>query len=376
MKTLTAKLDKWLLERYPEIWLTRLHYVVPAVAAFFLIEVFIGRRLPLVTGPYEAVLWPCLIYFLPVFILIRFQYLNYQPYYNTKRFYRLFAFNTITCLFVFILVFAPEFILNFRIRETAGGRNVSADISEMRDAAVYREALAHPSEIPFLYEDSVIEDKDTADTLLAGARHIGAMYDIPLYEPGKDTTDLKVYNGYLSGVESNLEGALDYLTLTVFFLFFLFGLSMLVSAFIVNLLVNKQLLSFLCPILSIFYFGTLCGVLEPFLRTEDNDNRTLTVALIVYGLTCLVLFKSGKARVRSARKTLAIQSVAYGLVFLGAVAPLLVFTTFSSIPDPMATPRLRITSLFVLLALYGGLITLFVYYIRWYLIYSLQPAKR
>ena len=386
MNKLLEKWNKTLLERYPEIWLSRLHYIVLlAIPAFFLAS-WAGRHLPLSTSQVNRVAMPLGVFTLPIFLWIRFQYLNYQSYFRVRSLYRLFLCNTLASLIVFLLILSTTFLLGTRANKLFGTRSLDKDVSTLRFYAYYLDS-AYSSRAAGSKDTAVLSAekayrvyRDTASMILqttsggwqaydqvrTNAGPIAQIYGIDLFDPeNRAALPITGYYNNLAAIESDLGTQYNDVVLLMMCTTFCVGLAMTLAAFILNILLNKQLVSFISPFVSLLVLVLM--VASP--------------VLILLTLVWIVVFRFGRRYVKTPWKTLAIQQISYSLTAVSIAFPIGFFWVFlfeyrsdkAFVSHPVLSTGVLVRVICSVVVACGlSLVTIF-YYCKWYLRYSLQP---
>lgn len=389
MSKLLERWNKTLLERYPAIWLSRLHYIVILAIPTFILASWAGRHMELSTSQVNRVALPLGVFALPVVLWIRFQYLNYQSYFQARGLYRLFLCNTLASLIIFGLILSTTFLVGTRINTLTGTRDLDKDLSTLRFYAYYLDSAysarrAGSKDTAVLSAEKAYQAyRDTANMVLkATAREwpaydrvrtmagpIAQLYGIDLFDPeNRASLPITTYFGNLAAIESDLSTQYNDVVLLMMCSVFCIGLAMTLAAFILNILLNKQLLSFVSP----FVFLVVAVI------------TLLNIELVLLLLVWIAVFRFGRRYVRTPWKTLAIQQVSYGLTFLSIMFPIALFwaTLFeyrsnkAFVSHPVLTTAVLVRVICSLVVACGlSLLTIF-YYCKWYLRYSLQPRRQ
>ena len=107
MKAQIRKIDKWVLQHKPEIWLTRTHWIFLFFIIVFAVEnSSIGNVFLFVDS--SLILFALFsIMVLPVVFWLRFQFTYFIPFFKYGHAYRIFLFNVLGLLMFFMMVFYP-----------------------------------------------------------------------------------------------------------------------------------------------------------------------------------------------------------------------------------------------------------------------------
>lgn len=104
---LLKNIDKYLIQNKPLLWLSRFHFVLIASFIFLSLNMYLLFNFDIFFN-YSIFYILYTILLLPVlFLLFRFQYINFQPSFNANQVYKLFLFNVSS----FILLFSTAFSL-------------------------------------------------------------------------------------------------------------------------------------------------------------------------------------------------------------------------------------------------------------------------
>ena len=389
MNKILERWNKTLLERYPEIWLSRLHYIVILAIPTFFLASWAGRHMELSTSQVNRVALPLGVFALPVVLWIRFQYLNYQSYFQARGLYRLFLCNTLASLIIFGLILSTTFLVGTRVNTLTGSRDLDKDLSTLRFYAYYLDSAysarrAGSKDTAVLSAEKAYQVyRDTANMVLkatarewpaydrvrATAGPIAQLYGIELFDPEtRASLPITGYFGNLAGIESDFSTEYNDVVLLMMCSVFCIGLAMTLAAFILNILLNKQLLSFISPFVSLLLLVLM--VVSPIL------------SLLLFAW--VAVFRLGRRYVRTPWKTLAIQQISYSLTALSIAIPIALFwaTLFEYRSDkafvrhPVFTTAVLVRVISSLVVACGVSLLTFFYYCKWYLRYSLQPRRQ
>ena len=376
----------------PQIWLSRLHIVLVCALVGGAASYGLTRILPLTTSSTAWFAIPMFLGIIPVVRWIRFQYLNYQPYYSAGRLYRLFLCNILAGGMIFLLIFLTPILMYGRLWELRRTGRADYDIAQLKTYA-----LQTAKQYAVQYGDDTF--KDTRDSLqkigwnafaLATSADprddtLAAYYHITPLSP--DKPDHAAFLHFIRNVDSlqtnfSLFSGED--EFIFFFAILLVTLALVMPTFILNLLITRHQVSFFTPFLVSLFYGIVLLTGLPF-KTHINDPQAYCYfALLILPPVLLGFFYIRRRNLIAPRRTFCIQALSYCLIMLSILWPLYFsngqFAASHQLDIPPSLTVFKDTELtrgLLYLALSLFLVCTFgFFYIRWYLAYSLQPHKK
>ncbi|HLZ89316.1 MAG TPA: hypothetical protein VKQ52_18805 [Puia sp.] len=379
-----------LLRRYPHIWLTRLHVVLPATALLLVLSFFLGRRLPLLTSHTERIWQSLLVLSAPCVFWIRWQYLHYQPYHRARDLYRFFLLNTMAGLLAGALLISTDWVMSRRIMDPHSRTAIYTDFRNLRIFAYYEDSLfaqgtrhpgaRDPAGRPPIYQDftakALAEDSSLHNhwpsyaSVREQALKDTAKYDLPLYRPGRDSTMLRYYlNITLFDRESLVGDIVPILTSYVEPSLLLY-ISPMFGLLLLHFVAGRSYRAFVSPLIAMWFLILLLLDLGggPF---GEGFTYMKTIDLLLYGLSLAGLFLLANGRRSSpGMRELSIQVFAYGAFLLWNAVPFLLSDMDVKVSAGYVNGWSIAPALFYLSAFW-----LLFYYIRWYLSFTKRPRR-
>jgi len=382
-------INNQVLIRYPELWLTRFQYIIPAAALLLLAGIVFGLRIPLAIDRQDFLFTSLFLFCIPGFFWVRFQFFHYQPFYIPRRILRLFFLNTAGC-FLFLAI--PTFIYmsaGFRIAHLRATRDLSGDFSVMKMSAYYADSIfcdrlektaatdrsSLPIRLSRLNRDSIrLAAHSPGDkwpgpgTVMPMATRLAALYGLDMFHGEYFATAPNDYLAYLDEIAARWNAVPDTLTQFYRYSMMLLCTATMMSLLMLHVIAGQGLQLLASGFLSLALWMLLGIGLVDFLLP---NGVWLNVAICFGALLIflVVVFNRRKRVVQSREKTFAILALPYSL-----------FTFWMMISDMVyyvvihpATGGHDWTWFGTIATAYGVGVLFLGYYIPWYWRYAFRP---